>query len=91
METVRIQGSTRLTIKNKTQRLRWNISVQPIKNNTSRVKVNAVVDNKKIIMDAVFTPRGKKMDIEGYKILNGNKTPVSYKNVDLKKLSKGIA
>lgn len=42
-------------------------------------------------MDAVFTPRGKKMDIEGYKILNGNKTPVSYKNVYLKKLSKGIA
>lgn len=90
METIRIQGSTRLTVKNKTQRLRWNISVQPIKH-TSRVKVNAVVDKQKIIMDAVFTPRGKKMDIEGYKILNGHKTPVSYKNVNLKKLSKGIA
>jgi hypothetical protein len=39
METVRIQGSNRLTTKNKTQRLRWNISIQPIKNNVHSIKI----------------------------------------------------
>ena len=43
------------------------------------------MEKDKLDLDVDVTLNGKTADIEGYKVLNGKKTPVSMKKVNLKK------
>lgn len=81
---IQLSGSTTFSMMNKTKKYKWNVTVIP-KGKSQRVKAKLLLDNKKKDFDVDITLRGDKADIEGHQIVDGKKTPVSFKNVDIKK------
>jgi hypothetical protein len=89
MEGLVFKGNSSIKTNHKTRRIRWNVVVSKL-NKTVHVKATALVDNSKMSLDADIIPHGKNVNIEGFKTINGKKTPIFLKNVDVKKLSSGF-
>jgi len=81
---IKLVGSTSFSMMKKTKKYKWNVEVTP-KGKTQHVKAKILMEKDKLDLDVDVTLNGKTADIEGYKVLNGKKTPVSMKKVNLKK------
>lgn len=80
MQPVHLTGNATL---NKTKKYKWNIMFTPGK--THRLKAKLSIDKKNINFDVDINVHGNKMDVDGYKIVDGKKIPLSFKNVDIQK------
>jgi hypothetical protein len=70
--------------KTKTQRCKWQGSLTPKKNKTSRIFLNLNIDNKKIEFDVDFKlNKDTTADIDGYIETRGQKRHIHATNVDL--------